>query len=760
MKLPLIAAASLMLTVACSRDTRMDAFIDDLMSEMSVEEKIGQLNLLPAPTEIVTGTKQTDDFIGKIRKGEVGGVLNCKGVKNVLELQQLNMENHRLHIPMIVGMDVIHGFETIFPIPLAQACSWDTDAVKAGARINAIEATADGQMWTYSPMVDICHDPRWGRMAEGYGEDPFLGSEMAKAAVEGYQGDDLADSTTMMACVKHFALYGASEAGRDYNTVDMSRVNMYNYFLPPYKAAIEAGAGSVMSSFNVVDAVPATASRWLLTTLLRDEWKFDGFVVTDYASIAEMAAHGIGDLKTSGSLALKAGTDFDMGAESFVRHLKEALDEGLVSMEDIDRACRRMLEAKWKLGLFEDPYRYCDLDRAGKDVYTEEHLAAAREMAAKTFVLLKNDGVLPLAKKGRIALIGPMADARTHMAGMWSVAAVHGRHETLKESMAKALEGSGAELLYAKGCNFMHDARQEAVICRNGHSVRDKRSEKEMLLEALEIARKSDVIVFAGGEASESSGEGSSRSSLETYDAQHELLVELRKLGKPVVMLNFSGRSTILNWEDANLDAILNVWFGGSKAGDAICDVVFGDKSPSGHLVTTFPKSEGQIPLYYNHLNSGRPVTKGWFQPYTCSYMDIDNEPLYPFGYGLSYTTFEYGDIVLDTDEMTEDGKIKVSVNISNTGNYDGADVVQLYIRDIFASISRPVKELKGFRRIDLKKGESQVVEFEITADLLKFYNSDLEYVCEPGDFELMIGPDSRDTKSVTITLNNTSFKK
>lgn len=752
-RIVLIAAAAMSLaSVAQSQDAKMNAFVDNLMSQMTIEEKIGQLNLLPAPTEIVTGTKQTDDFVGKIRNGEVGGVLNCKGVKNVRELQRLNIENHRLHIPMIIGMDVIHGFETIFPIPLAQSCSWDTTAVKAGARINAIEATADGQMWTYSPMVDIARDPRWGRMAEGNGEDPFLGSAMAKALVEGYQGTDLTDKTTMMACVKHFALYGAGEGGRDYNTVDMSRVSMYNYFLPPYKAAVEAGAGSVMSSFNVVDAIPATANKWLLTTLLRDEWKFNGFVVTDYASIYEMTAHGIGDMKTSGALALKAGTDFDMGAESFIRHLKEALDEGLVTEEDINQACRRMLEAKWKLGLFDDPYRYCDLDRFKKDVYNEKHLAAARDMAAETFVLLKNDNVLPLKKKGTIALVGPMADNRTNMAGMWSVAAVHDRHETLKESMNKALKGTGATLLYAKGCNFMHDASQEAIICRNGHAVRDDRSEEDMLNEAMEIARKADVIIFAGGEASESSGEGSSRAFLETYDAQHDLLVELKKLGKPIVMLNFSGRSTILNWENANLDALLNVWFGGSKAGDAICDVIFGDKVPSGHLTTSFPKSEGQIPLYYNHLNTGRP-TKKWFQPYTSNYMDIDNEPLYPFGYGLSYTTFEYGDIVLDKSAMTEDGTIKASVKVTNTGNYDGAEVVQLYIRDIFASISRPVKELKGFKRINLKKGESQVVEFEITADLLKFYNSDLNFVCEPGDFELMIGSNSRDTKSVNFTL-------
>lgn len=752
-RIVLIAAAAMSLaSVAQSQDAKMNAFVDNLMSQMTIEEKIGQLNLLPAPSEIVTGTKQTDDFVGKIRKGEVGGVLNCKGVKNVRELQRLNIENHRLHIPMIIGMDVIHGFETIFPIPLAQSCSWDTTAVKAGARINAIEATADGQMWTYSPMVDIARDPRWGRMAEGNGEDPFLGSAMAKALVEGYQGTDLTDKTTMMACVKHFALYGAGEGGRDYNTVDMSRVSMYNYFLPPYKAAVEAGAGSVMSSFNVVDAIPATANKWLLTTLLRDEWKFNGFVVTDYASIYEMTAHGIGDLKTSGALALKAGTDFDMGAESFIRHLKTALDEGLVTEEDINKACRRMLEAKWKLGLFDDPYRYCDLDRFKKDVYNEKHLAAARDMAAETFVLLKNDNVLPLKKKGTIALVGPMADNRTNMAGMWSVAAVHDRHETLKESMTKALKGTGATLLYAKGCNFMHDASQEAIICRNGHAVRDSRSEEDMLNEAMEIARKADVIIFAGGEASESSGEGSSRAFLETYDAQHDLLVELKKLGKPIVMLNFSGRSTILNWENANLDALLNVWFGGSKAGDAICDVIFGDKVPCGHLTTSFPKSEGQIPLYYNHLNTGRP-TKKWFQPYTSNYMDIDNEPLYPFGYGLSYTTFEYGDIVLDKSTMTEDGTIKASVKVTNTGNYDGAEVVQLYIRDIFASISRPVKELKGFKRINLKKGESQVVEFEITADLLKFYNSDLNFVCEPGEFELMIGPNSRDTKSVNFTL-------
>lgn len=753
-KLITISTASLVIVSAVqSKDSKMDIFIGKLMSQMSIEEKIGQLNLLPAPTEIVTGTKQTDDFISKICRGEVGGVLNCKGVETVLKLQRLNMANNRLRIPMIVGMDVIHGFETIFPIPLAQACSWDTVAIKACARIAAIEATADGQMWTYSPMVDICRDPRWGRMAEGSGEDPFLCSAIAKAMVEGYQGNNLADSTAMMSCVKHFALYGASEAGRDYNTVDMSRVNMYNYFLPPYKAAVESGVGSVMSSFNVVDGVPATANKWLLTSLLRNEWKFSGFVVTDYASISEMTAHGIGDLKNSGALALKAGTDFDMGAESFIRHLREALDEGLVTVEDIDKACRRMLEAKWKLGLFEDPYRHCNLARFKKDVYNEKHLAAARDMAAKTFVLLKNDNVLPLKKKGVIALVGPMADARTHMAGMWSVVAVHERHETLKESMKKALAGTGAKLLYAKGCNFVHDSVQEAIICRNGHSVRDDRSKEEMFREAIDVASKADVIVFAGGEASESSGEGSSRSNLETYDAQRDLLVELKKLGKPIVMLNFSGRSTILNWEDANIDAILNVWFGGSKAGDAICDVLFGDKSPSGHLVTTFPKSVGQIPLYYNHLNTGRPVTGKWFQPYTSSYMDIDNEPLYPFGYGLSYTTFEYGDIVLDTNEMTVTGKIKASIRVTNTGGYDSAEVVQLYIRDVFASISRPVKELKGFKRIYLRKGENQIVEFEITTDLLRFYNTDFEYVCEPGDFELMIGSDSRNTKSAFITL-------
>ena len=732
---------------------KMDQFIDNLMGKMTLQEKIGQLNL-PVSGEIVTGQAKSSDVAGKIRKGQVGGLFNVKGVENIREVQKIAVEQSRLKIPLLFGMDVIHGYETVFPIPLALSCSWDMEAIKESARIAAKESSADGICWTFSPMVDICRDPRWGRMAEGGGEDPYLGSEISAAMVKGYQGDDLTDKNTIMACVKHFALYGAPEAGRDYNTVDMSHLSMFNNYFPPYKAAIDAGVGSVMTSFNVVDGIPATGNKWLMTDVLRDRWGFDGFVVTDYTAISEMIAHGMGDLQQVSAMSLSAGTDMDMVADGFLTTLEKSLKEGKVTMAEIDKACRRILEAKYKLGLFDDPYKYCDASRVKKDIFTAENRAVARKIATETFVLLKNENnLLPLQRKGKIALVGPLANTKANMPGTWSVAAASDKYNSLYESMKQSLAGK-AEVLYAKGSNLMYDAQREAEATMFGREMRDPRSAQELLDEALSVASQADVIVAAVGESSEMSGESSSRTNLEMPDAQRDLLTALKKTGKPIVLVYFAGRSTVMTWEQENLPAILNVWFGGSEAADAICDVVFGDVSPSGKLTTTFPKNVGQIPLYYNHLNTGRPLEAGkWFSKFRSNYLDIDNDPLYPFGYGLSYTTFRYGDLQLSNNSMNEKGKITASVTVTNTGNYDADEIVQMYIRDMVGSVARPVKELKGFERIHLKKGESRTVSFDITAEQLKFYNSALNWVCEPGEFEVMVGGNSRDVQTKKFSL-------
>ena len=729
----------------------MTEFVGELMSKMTVQEKIGQLNLLPSG-DIQTGISENSSVSEAIRNGRLGAILNLKGVDNIQKVQQMAVEESRLGIPLIFGMDVIHGYETIFPIPLALACSWDIPAIEQSARIAAKEATADGLFWTYSPMVDISIDPRWGRVAEGAGEDPFLGSRIAEAMVRGYQGDGSTyDTDQMMACLKHYALYGGSEAGRDYNTVDMSRIRMYNQYFLPYKAAVEAGVGSVMSSFNTVDYVPATGNRWLLTDVLRQQWKFDGFVVTDYGAINEMMNHGMGNQQQVAVLALKAGTDMDMCSEAFTATLEKSLQEGKVSMDEINQACRRVLEAKYKLGLFHDPYRYCDKKRRASDIYTAEHRQAARNLAAETFVLLKNDHVLPLEKQGIIALIGPLADTKNNIPGSWSPTATY-QYPTLREGMQKALHGK-ATLLYAQGSNICRDS----VLQADGSFYRSipRGDDARMKQDALAIAQKADVIVCAMGELQEMSGECASRSDLELFDVQRELLEELLKLNKPLVLLNFAGRPTVMTWEQQHVPAILNVWFAGSETGDAICDVLFGDKSPSGKLTMSMPQNMGQIPVYYNHLNTGRPVEEYTqkFVKFQSNYLDVRNEPLYPFGYGLSYTSFEYSDITLSSEQMLADGSITASVTVKNTGNYDADEVVQLYIRDIVGSISRPVKELKGFQRIHLKVGESQDVTFTITPDLLKFYDYNLNYVLEEGTFIIMIGSNSRDVKKKTITI-------
>ena len=748
-RLSLFIAAVLAVSSVFAQKKPMKEFVNELMAKMTLEEKIGQLNLLPGG-DVTTGAIMDSPLAQLTAAGQLGAVLNVKGQDKIHELQRVAVKKSRLGIPLLIGLDVIHGNQTVFPIPLAQACSWNLKAIENGARIAAKEATAQGVNWVYSPMVDIAIDPRWGRVAEGAGEDPFLGCRIGEALVKGYQGNYGKENA--MACVKHFALYGAAEAGRDYNTVDMSRVRMYNQYLAPYKAAAEAGAGSFMSSFNVVDGVPATCNKWLLTDLLRKEWKYDGFVVTDYGSINEAIVHGIGDQSVTSELALKAGTDMDMCSNAFIKQLANLVKNGRVSQEDIDTACRRVLEAKYKLGLFDNPYRFCEPKRLKTDLYTAEHRKAARDMAAETFVLLKNDGVLPLKKQGKIALIGPLGNNRSNMVGCWSTADTPELYSTLKEAMERAV-GDKAQVVFAQGCNIYADEniQKGATFGRPIDRVDDDKAKEE----ALRVAADADIIVCAMGEMAEMSGESSSRTDISLPRVQMELLKDLVATGKPVVMLNFAGRPTVMAWEAEHVNAILNVWFGGSEAGDAICDVLFGDKNPSGHLTMTMPKALGQIPIYYNHLNTGRPVPEGVteYRKYQSNYIDVRNDPLYPFGYGMSYTTFEYGKPSLSATTMKADGSITLTVNVRNSGNRDGDEVVQLYIHDMVATIARPVKELKGFERISLKAGESRDVTFTINADMLKFYNSNLQYVAEPGDFEAMVGGNSRDVQKIRFTL-------
>lgn len=737
-----------------AQQAKMNAFVSSLMSKMTIDEKIGQLNLLTGG-EATTGSVVSTDVESKIKKGQVGGIFSMASVDRIRKTQELAVTQTRLKIPIIFGMDVIHGYKTMFPIPLGLSCTWDMKLIEASARIAAVEATADGLNWTFSPMVDIARDPRWGRISEGSGEDPYLGAAIARAMVRGYQGADLSANNTLMACVKHFALYGAAEGGRDYNTTDMSRVRMYNEYLSPYKAAIDAGVGSIMTSFNEIDGIPASGNRWLLTDLLRKQWGFKGLVVSDYTSVNEMMDHGMGDLQTCTALALNAGLDMDMVGEGFLTTLKKSLQEGKVTQKAIDNACRKILEAKYRLGLFDDPYRYCDSDRAASEIFTAAHLQKARETAAQSFVLLKNqDDLLPLKKNGAIALVGPLADAKENMTGTWSVSADFSKAISLLTGFQNAAGGK-ARILYAKGSNLTADSLLEQRATMFGKSLhRDKRSDSALLKEALSVAAQSDVIVAALGEAAEMSGESASRTNLDIPDVQKKLLKALVKTGKPVVLILFTGRPLTLVWEQQHVPAILNVWFGGTEAGNAIADVLFGDVNPSGKLTTTFPQNIGQVPLYYNHKNTGRPLPEGqWFQKFRSNYLDVSNDPLYPFGFGLSYTNFSYSDIELSSPTLRGKQKTTASVVVTNTGDRSGKETVQLYIRDMVGSITRPVKELKGFQKIELEPGESKKVEFTISVNDLKFYNSNLQYVAEPGDFKIFIGTNSRDVKEIDFKL-------
>ena len=735
-------------------DQKMKQFIDGLMGKMTQDEKIGQLNLVSVGFD-VTGPVVSKDVDANIRKGLVGGVFNTFTPVAVRKLQEMALKESRLHIPLMFGYDVIHGHRTIFPIALGLSASWDMAAVEQSARIAAEESTADGLDWVFSPMVDIARDARWGRISEGAGEDPYLGSRVAKAMVRGYQGpgNDLTKDNTVMACLKHFALYGAAEAGREYNTTDMSQQRMYNEYLPPYHAAVDAGVGSVMSSFNDVNGTPATGNKWLMTDLLRKQWGFQGFVVTDYTAINEMMDHGMGNAAQVSALALNAGIDQDMVGEIFLKNAAENIKSGAVSKAQLDAACRRILEAKYKLGLFQDPYRNVSEQRAASTIMKPEFLAAARDIARKSMVLLKNErSALPLKKTGSIALIGPLANRQRDVIGSWSGAGDWKQAVSVEQGLRAA--APGLKITYAKGANIADDAQMlERLNAHGGELELDKRSSEEMIREAMQVAQAADVVVAVVGESQGMTGEAASRSDIGLPGQQLELLKALKKTGKPLVLVLMNGRPLALGWESQNADAILETWFAGTQAGHAIADVLFGDYNPSGKITATFPQAVGQVPIYYNHKNTGRPYAGVKLDKYKSRYLDVPNEPLYPFGFGLSYTTFTYGKPTVSKATIGPAETLTVTVTVQNSGSLDGEEVAQLYLRDLVGSISRPVSELKGFQKVMLKKGESKTLTFRLAPDALKFYNNDLKFAAELGDFQVMVGGNSRDVQMVPFKL-------
>ena len=728
-----------------NKDAKMHQFVNTLMSKMTLEEKLGQLNL-PASSDFVTGAVSSSDIADKVKAGKVGGVFNIRSVTKIKELQQYAVNNSRLHIPLLFGMDVIHGYKTIFPIPLGMSATWDMELIKKSASIAASEASADGIQWTFSPMVDLTRDPRWGRVSEGNGEDAFLSSAIAKAMVHGYQGDDLSAPNTILSCVKHYALYGAAEGGRDYNTTDMSRVRMYNEYFPPYKAAVDAGVASVMMSFNEVDGIPASGNKWLVDDVLRKQWKFSGFVVSDYTGIPEMTNHGVGDAQTVNAMSMNAGVDMDMVGEGFLNTMKKSLQEGKVTLAQINKACERILISKYQLGLFDDPYRYCNEQRSATEVFTAANRAEARRIAAQSFVLLKNNNVLPIAAGKKIALVGPLANAKENMTGTWSVGADNSKSISLLKGLTDAV-GNNGKVVYAVGSNLEDDLElQKRQTLFEKDIARDNRSAEAMIQEALAVSADADVIVAALGEGAESSGESASKSNIDIPEAQKRLLKALVATGKPVVLVLFNGRPLTLNWENENVPAILDVWFAGSEAGDAIADALLGKVNPSGKLSMSFPQNVGQIPLYYNHKNTGRPLTGKWFSKFQSNYIDVSNEPLYPFGFGLSYTSFEYGAMQVSSNQLKGNQKLRVTIPVKNTGKYTGKEVVQLYIREEVGPITRPGKELKGFEMVSLLPNENKTITFTITEEMLAFYTANNKWETEAGDFKVFIGGSSDKT--------------
>ncbi len=698
---------------SASAQSLIDRRVDSLLALMTLDEKVGQLVQY-------SGTSAEKETL--LRQGRIGSFLNVIGARSTRDVQRIAVEETRLKIPLIFGLDVIHGFRTTFPIPLATSCSWDLGMIEKSERIAAIEATAAGVNWTFSPMVDIARDPRWGRIAEGAGEDPYLGAAIAAARVRGFQGSDLQSSTSLLACAKHFAAYGGAEGGRDYNTVDISERTLREIYLPPFKAAVDAGAGSLMCSFNEIAGIPSSANRMLLTDILRGEWKFNGFIVSDWNSIGELVPHGVAaNLKDAAVLGLKAGVDMDMEADAYHDHLATVVKEGPVSEAELNEAVRRVLRAKFRLGLFDNPYRNCDTDREKRDILTSANREASRAMAQRSIVLLKNDDhLLPLRKSVKtIAIIGPLADDRKNPLGPWHTA---GKPEDVISVLegVKLKVGTTTRVVYARGCDV-------EKLARDGFA------------DALEVAREADVVIAVVGEAETMSGEASSRSHLGLPGSQEELVRALHATGKPVVVTLMNGRPLAIEWIARNVPAILETWFLGVESGTAIADVLFGDYNPSGKLTTSFPRTTGQVPIYYNHKNSGRPANDTLH--FTSKYVDVENTPLFPFGYGLSYTSFAYSQLKLSSKTLKEGGSLAVNVIVKNTGNRFGEEIVQLYVRDEVASVTRPVRELKGFQKIALRAGESRRVQFTLTAEQLKFYDRDMKWMIEPGTLNVYVGP-------------------
>lgn len=734
------AAADVDSTGWMKPDPAMDKFIAELMAKMTLEEKIGQLSLLTSDWDS-TGPTMRQGYQEDIRKGRIGSIFNAFTAKYTRDLQRVAVEETRLKIPLLFGYDVIHGHRTIFPISLGEAASWDLKAIEKAARISATEASAEGIHWTFAPMVDVARDPRWGRISEGSGEDVYLGSRIAEARVRGFQGNDLKAVDTVLATAKHFAAYGAAQAGRDYGTVDISERTLRDVYLPPFKAAADAGAATFMTSFNEVDGIPASGNHYLLTDVLRDKWGFKGFVVTDYTSINEMVAHGYSkDLQQAGEQAINAGVDMDLQGAVFMEHLARSVAEGKVDVARVDAAVKAILEMKYRLGLFEDPYRYSDEAREKATIYRPDFLEAARDVARKSMVLLKNaNNALPLAASAKsIAVIGPLGDSKADMIGSWSAAGDRKtRPVTLLEGM-QARAPKGQSVAYARGASYAFEDEGKT----------------EGFAEAIALAQKSDVIVAAMGERWDMTGEAASRTSLDLPGNQQALLQELKKTGKPIILVLMSGRPNSIEWADANVDAILEAWYPGTMGGHAIADVLYGDYNPSGKLPATFPRNVGQVPLYYDMKNTGRPIDPA--KPdakYVSRYLNTPNTPLYPFGYGLSYTRFTYSPVTLSKASIKPGEPLTASVTVTNSGARDGEEVVQLYVRDLVGSVTRPVKELKGFRKIPLKKGESKTVSFTLTDADLAFTRADMSWDAEPGDFKLWIGPSSAEGAEAGFTL-------
>jgi beta-glucosidase len=726
------------------------AFIDDLMSKMTLEEKIGQMNLLSVGFD-VTGPIVSKDVDEKIKKGLVGGIFNIFTPDAVRKLQELAVTRSRLKIPLLFGFDVVHGHRTVFPINLGLSCSWDTNLVERTAQAAADEATADGLNWAFSPMVDIARDPRWGRVMEGSGEDPYLGSLIARATVRGYQGRSYEKPNTLLACVKHYALYGAAEAGRDYNTVDMSPVKMFNDYMPPYKAAVEAGADSIMTSFNDVNGVPATGNKWLLDDVLRKRWGFNGLIATDYTAVSEMINHGVGDEAKVAELSINAGVDMDMVSELFTKEGANLVKSGRVSEAKIDAACRRILETKYKLGLFEDPYRFVSNKNSAAQMMSPDKLALSQEAALKSFVLLKNSNqVLPLKPSQKVAFIGPLVKDQHNLIGSWSGAGDWKKATSIWQALDTKYGAN--KFLYAKGCNLVDDKQLIEKLNRNGAELsQDATSPDDLVKEALKTAEQADVVVAVLGEPCTLSGEAASRSDISLFHQQVGLLKALKKTGKPIVLVLMNGRPLTIRYENIIMDAILETWFGGTQAGPAIVDTLFGDANPSGKLTMSFPVNVGQIPIYYNHKNTGRPFEET--EKYRSKYLDVSNSPLFPFGYGLSYTDFEYGPVSVSSQTLKPSETLEVTTTVKNVGKRAGVETMQLYTRDMVGSITRPVKELKGFQKVELKPGEEKTIRFTLTSDDLRFYNSDLEFKTEPGEFKVFCGPDSANVQEASFTL-------